>query len=172
MIFCKVAPARGRIKRRQQPSDRFLLVCRPFGPHADDLFGCGRPQILLGGNDPADTAFGGDDIPRRSNAETVNRSRSERIRCQRRRHDHKLDIVVGVNAASGKPVAKFVIMRGKRVGHAKRRWRLAAGTHIIKHTLQRLSIFERSRRFEKSGHGLHAVKQAGRKRDRIAAASE
>ena len=45
------------------------------------------------------------------------------------------DVVIGMDTTGREPIAKFVIMRRKRIGHAERRRRFAARPHIIEHPL-------------------------------------
>ena len=89
----------------------------PVGAHAERLFGMPLPQFAGGGGGEADALVDELLVPRLADAEHIHVADLHVGDHLRRRHDDGRDILVGIDAAGGQPVAHPEVMRAAREGH-------------------------------------------------------
>ena len=134
-----VAPLLGFHHRHQQGLGGVRVLVDPGRAHGEGLLRVVLPELAGGDGGVADALVDELLVPRLADAEAVHRADLHVRHHLGRGHDDGLDVLVGVDAAGGEPVADPEVVSAAREGH-RRLHRLARRLLGLQHGFERLGV--------------------------------
>ena len=134
-----VAPLLGFHHRHQQRLGGVRILVDPGGAHAERLLRMLGPDFAGRAGGEADALVDELLVPRLADAEGVHVADLHVRHHLRRRHDDGRDVLVGIDAAGGEPVANPQIVRAAGEGHRDLHF-LAGGLLLLEGGLQRRGV--------------------------------
>src|SRR6185503_19596675 len=134
-----VAPHLRLLHRHEQRLRRVRMSVDPIGAHREALLGMLAPDLAGVDSRVTDLLILELLVPRLADTEAIHRADLHVRDHLRRRHDDRLDVFVGIDAAGREPVADPAIVRAARERHRSLD-RVARGLHLLESGLERLRV--------------------------------